>query len=254
MVGHPGRAGVQLAAAQLLGRHDLAGRGLHQRRAAEEDRPLAADDDRLVAHRRDVGAARRARPHHRGDLRDAPPRHRGLVVEDAAEVLAVGEHLVLPGQERAAGVDQVDAGEPVVQRHLLRAQMLLHRDRVVRAALDRRVVGDDDAFAGGDPPDAGDDARARRLVPVHAVRGQRRQLQEGRAGIEERVDPVAREQLPARDVPLAGPLRPAAPRPVDAVAQLRGEGLVVGGARLERLARDVGAGADLGSAHDPLPG
>jgi hypothetical protein len=31
---------VHVRAAQLLGGHDLAGRGLHQRRAAEEDRAL----------------------------------------------------------------------------------------------------------------------------------------------------------------------------------------------------------------------
>ena len=44
-------------AAQLFRGHLFAGRGLHERRAAEEDRARAADDDRLVAHRRHVGAA-----------------------------------------------------------------------------------------------------------------------------------------------------------------------------------------------------
>ena len=57
VVGDAGAAGVDLGAAELLGRHVLAGRGLHQRRAAEEDRAGALDDDRLVAHRRHVGAA-----------------------------------------------------------------------------------------------------------------------------------------------------------------------------------------------------
>ena len=75
-------------------------------------------------------------------------RHRRLVVEDAAEVLAVGEHVVLQRQERAAGVDEVDARQPVVQRDLLRAQVLLDRHRVVRAALDGGVVGDDHDAAG----------------------------------------------------------------------------------------------------------
>ena len=49
VVGDAGDAGVHVGAAQLLGGHDLAGRGLHQRRAAEEDRALLLDDDRLVA-------------------------------------------------------------------------------------------------------------------------------------------------------------------------------------------------------------
>ncbi len=72
-------------------------------------------------------------------------RHRRLVEEDPAEVLAVGEDLVLQRQERAAGVDEVDARQPVLQRDLLRAQVLLDRHRVVGAALDGGVVGDDDA-------------------------------------------------------------------------------------------------------------
>ena len=41
--------------------------------------------------------------------------HARLVVEDAAEVVAVGEDLVLERQERAARVDQVDARQPVLR-------------------------------------------------------------------------------------------------------------------------------------------
>ena len=120
-------ARVHVAAAERLGVDALAGRGLHQRRAAEEDRALLAHDDRLVAHRRHVGAARRARAHHDRELRDAARRHLRLVVEDAAEVLAVGEHVVLPRQERAARVDQVDARQAVLERDVLRAQVLAAR-------------------------------------------------------------------------------------------------------------------------------
>ena len=145
VVDDAGLAGVHVAAAEVLGGDDLAGRGLHQRRAAEEDRALLLDDDGLVAHRRHVGAAGGARAHHRGDLRDAARRQVGLVEEDPAEVLAVGEDLVLHRQERAAGVDEVDARQVVVGRDLLGAQVLLDRHRVVGAALDGRVVGDHDA-------------------------------------------------------------------------------------------------------------
>ena len=121
--------------------------------------PWFADDHGLVAHRRDVRAARRAGAQHRRDLRDARAGHPGLVVEDPAEVVPVGEDLVLHRQEGAARVDQVDAGQPVLQRDLLGAQVLLHRHRVVRAALDRGVVGDDDHSRPRDPADAGDHAR-----------------------------------------------------------------------------------------------
>ena len=143
--------------------------------------PGAADDHRLVAHRRDVGAAGRARAHDQGDLRDARRGHPRLVVEDPPEVVAVGEDLGLERQERAAAVDQVDARQPVLERDLLRAEVLLDRHRVVGAALDRRVVGDDDAGRALDPADAGDDPGARRVVAVQAGRGERTQLQEGRA-------------------------------------------------------------------------
>ena len=70
VVGDAARARVQVAAAELLGGDLLARRRLHQRRAAEEDRALLADDHALVAHRGHVGAAGRARAHHGGDLRD----------------------------------------------------------------------------------------------------------------------------------------------------------------------------------------
>ncbi len=179
-------------------RDDLAGRGLHERRAREEDRALVADDDRLVAHRRHVRAAGRARAHHDGDLRDPLRAHVGLVEEDAAEVVAVREDVVLQRQERAAGVDEVDARQMVLLGDLLRAQVLLDRHRVVRAALHRRVVRDDHAFDAVDAADAGDDAGRRRVVVVHAVRGELPDFEERRAGVEQAVDAFARQQLAAR--------------------------------------------------------
>ena len=63
---------MEVAAAEILGRDHLARRRLHQRRAAEEDRALVADDHALVGHRRHIGAARGAAAHHAGDLRRCP--------------------------------------------------------------------------------------------------------------------------------------------------------------------------------------
>ena len=229
VVGDAGHARVDVGAAQLLGRHDLAGRGLHERRAAEEDRPLLLDDDRLVRHRRHVGAAGRAGAHHDGDLRNALRRHRRLVVEDPAEVVAVGEHVDLVGQVRPARVDEVDARQVVLARDLLRAQVLLHRQRVVRAALDRRVVADDHAFAAGDAADAGDDARGGDRAVVHPVRGQLRELEERRAGIEQRAHALARQQLAAGDVLRARGLAAA-------LLDLRHLGPEVGDQRRHRVA------------------
>ena len=110
--------------------------------------PCFAHDDGFVAHRGHVGAAGRARAHHDGDLRDSAHGQVRLVVEYPAEMLAVRKHLVLQRQVRAARIHEVDAGQAVLERDLLRAQVLLHRDRVVRAALHRRVVRDHHAARG----------------------------------------------------------------------------------------------------------
>ena len=101
--------------------------------------------------------------------------------------------------------------------------MLLDRERVVRAALHRRVVRDDDAFGAADAADAGDDPRAGRLVVVHAERGERRELEERRARVDQALDAVAREQLARARVPLAGALRSAQARLGETLAQLRYE-------------------------------
>ena len=132
--------------------------------------PWSRTITRLVAHRRHVRAAGGARAEHRGELRDAHRRQLRLVVEDPPEVLAVGEHLVLLRQERAARVDEVDARQPVLLRDLLGAEVLLHRHRVVRAALDRGVVADDHDRPALHEADARDDAGARRVAAVQARR------------------------------------------------------------------------------------
>ena len=209
VIGDAGFPGMHVGAAEILGRDHLAGRGLHQRRAAEEDRALPLHDDGLVAHRRHIGAAGGAGAHHHGDLRNAERGQGRLVVEDAAEVLAVGKHLGLVRQVGAAGIDQIDAGQPVLARDLLGAQMLLHRHRIVGAALDGGIVAHDHAFAALDAADAGDQAGAVNGVVVHAVGGERRQLQKRAAGIEQAHDAIAGQKLSARQMTLAGARRAA---------------------------------------------
>ena len=209
VVGDPGFARVQIRTAEILGRNHFAGRRLHQRRPAEENRALPAHDDALVAHRRDVGAARGARPHHHRDLGDARGGHVGLVVEDAAEVLAVGEDLVLVREVRPARIDEVHARQPVLSRDLLRAKLLLHRDRVVGAALHRRVVAHHHALDAGDAADAGDEARGRHLAAVHAVGGEQADLEERRARVEEPAHPFAGQELPPIEMAGTGVRGPA---------------------------------------------
>ncbi len=162
VIGDARNARVHVAAAELFGGHLLAGRRLHKRRSAEKDRSVALDDHRFVAHGRNVRAAGGARAHDCRDLRNALTRHARLIVENPSEVLAVGEHVGLQRQERAAGIDQVNARQMILLGDLLRAQMLLDGHRIVRAALDRRVVGDDDAVLPFHDADPGDHSGRRR--------------------------------------------------------------------------------------------
>ena len=208
VVGDPAEPGVHVAAAELLRRHLLAGRRLHQRRPGEEDRALLPHDDRHVRHRRHVGAAGGARPHHHRDLRDARRAHPRLVVEDPPEVVAVGKHLVLVRQVRPARVDEVDAGQRALGGDLLRPQVLLHRHRIVGAALHRGVVGDDHHLLPGDPPDAGDHPGARRVAAVHPVRRRRADLEERAARVEQPGHPLPRQHLAPRRRAAPPPPRP----------------------------------------------
>ena len=114
-------------------------------------------------------------------------------------MLAIGEDLRLERQEGSAGVDEVDARQAVFERHLLRAEVLLDRDREVGPALHRRVVGDDQDFAAGHAADARHEAGRRRLVVVHAVGSERGQLEERRARVDEAFDALANRQLALLD-------------------------------------------------------
>ena len=116
-------------------------------------------------------------------------------------MLAIWEDFGLKRQVRTAGVHQVQTGQAVVDRHLLRAKVLLDRERVVGAALHRRIVGDDEHLALRYPADAGHQPCAGRVVVVDAVRRQRRQLEERRAAIEQLLETFADQEFPL--VPMA---------------------------------------------------
>jgi hypothetical protein len=203
MVRHPRGTRVHIGAPQLLGRHDLAGRGFDQRWPREKDRTLVLDDDGFVRHGRYIGPTSGAGTHDYRDLRDAQRRHVGLVVEDAPEMLAIGEYVVLVGQIGATGVDQINAWQVVLLRDLLRPQVLLHRHRKIRAAFDCGIVGHDHAFASVHPADAGDDAGGGHLVVIHVPGCQLRQLEQRRSHVEQRTHTVARKQFAPRQMLLA---------------------------------------------------
>ncbi len=136
--------------------------------------------------------------------------HLRLVEEDAAKMVAVRKHLGLMRQIGAAAIDQIDARQPVFLRDLLRAEMLLHRHRIIGAALHRGVVAHDHALAARDAADACNHAGTRNVVlAVQPVGGKLADLEERRARIEQPFHPVTREQLAPIDMTLPTALGPA---------------------------------------------
>ena len=191
---------MNVGTAEILGRDDFAGRRLDERRARQKDRALARHDDRFVAHRRDIGAARRAASHHHRDLRDAHSRHPRLIVKNAAEVIAVGKHLILAWQMGAAAIDKINARQIVLLRDFLGAKMFFDGQRIIGAALDGGVIGDNDAFLTTYASYARDQPRRGNNVGINLIGGELRKLQKGRAGIDQLRHPIARQKFSARDV------------------------------------------------------
>ena len=171
-------------------------------------------------------------------------------------MLLVREHLVLQRQKRATGVDEVEAGQVVLQRDFLRAQMFLHGHREVSAALDGGIVRDNQHLDTIDPADAGYHAGTRRRIVVHAVSGERREFKKRRTRVEQGADAFARQQLAAVGVPGAC-LVTAAERGlghlgapfVDGHAQLRRIGLEVRTAGINLTVDGRHAGFRFGFSH-----
>ncbi len=115
-------------------------------------------DDRFIRHRRHIGPAGRTRAHYHCDLRNARRRHGGLIVKDAAKMLPVRENVVLHGQKRPAGVDQVDAWQTVFFGDFLRPQMFFDREREIGTPFDGGVIGDNHHLRAVHDPNTGYDA------------------------------------------------------------------------------------------------
>src|SRR5512137_2717235 len=103
-------------------------------------------------------------------------------------MLSVREYLVLHGEERAAGVHQVDAGEVVFHGDFLCPEMFFYRDRIVGTTSDGRIIGDDDDLPSMDDAYPGNNPRSRGFVVVHIVRRKGVELHERRLRVEQGVD------------------------------------------------------------------
>ena len=117
-------------------------------------------------------------------------------------MISVRKDVGLERQERPSGVDEIDAGQVVLLGDLLGPKVLLHGQRKVRPALDRRIVCDDDAVTALDHADTADDSGSRGLAVIELPGRERVQLEEGAARVDERIDPLARRQLAARTMAL----------------------------------------------------
>ena len=209
MIRDPRYLGVDARAAEILGRDVFTRRGFHERRAREKDGASAVDDDRLIAHRGNVGAPGGARAHDSGDLRDARSAQDRLVAKDTAEVIAVGEDFRLERKESPAAIDEIDARKPVLERYLLCAKMLFYGDRVIRAAFHRCVVRHDHALAPAHETYPGDEPSGRNGGVVELVACEGAELQKRCSFVDEERNAVADEDLALVAVPRMGCLAAA---------------------------------------------
>src|SRR3546814_6309253 len=122
MIDQSGLPAVRLGAAQLLSRNLLTCRGFHQRRAGKEDRSLIAHNHGLVRHGRNIRPARSAASHDASDLENALCAHLRLIVEDAAEMLAVRKNLCLIRQVRPTRINQINAWQPIFLTASIRSE------------------------------------------------------------------------------------------------------------------------------------
>ena len=91
----------------------------------------------------------------------------------------------------------------ILQSDFLRSQVFFHRQRIIRAAFDRRIIGDDHHFLASHATNPRDHARRWHIVGIHIRRRQRPNFQPRRARIKQPLDAVAHKQLAAPFVPSA---------------------------------------------------
>ncbi len=188
---------VHGCSAQFFGIGLLPNGCLYQRRTGKE-KPRAFGHEHRIGHDGKISAAGDTHAHDGRDLRNAERAHHGVVAEDAAEVVGVGEDIFLQWKEDAGGVDQVEGGNAVLEGDGLGAQNLLGRHGKERAGLHCGVVGDDHAEASADAAEAGDDARAgcAAVFAVHFVSGPEAKFEEPRLLVEQQIQPFSDSQTP----------------------------------------------------------
>src|SRR5215813_7914990 len=188
---------MHIGASQLLSRDLLSSRRPHQRRPGQENRALVAHDNRLIAHCGNVRATGRAGTQNGSDLINALAGHSSLVIEDPPEMIAIREHLGLKRKEGSSGIDQVKTRQMVLHCNFLRPQLLFHGDRKVSAALDGRIIGNDDRLMTMNHADTSNETGAWSLIVVHARGSESAEFKERCVRIQYGIDSLANEHLAA---------------------------------------------------------
>ena len=188
---------VHFGATEFFIGGDFAGRRLEQRWASEKQLGLAAHHHDVIRQPRLIGAARRGRAVHHSDLRQTHCRHARLIGEAAR---AFDKNLRRVIEIGTAAFGEGDHRQFVFPGDLLQAQGFFQAARRDRAALDRAVVGDHHRANSADVTDAGNQPATGRtavLVVMQLVAGEAGQFEERRAGVEQQVQALAGQQLPA---------------------------------------------------------
>ena len=147
---------MQRSAAKILGGDDLARCRLHQRRPTQEHRTLLMHHHDLVAHGWHVGTAGCATSEDDGDLGDALSTHSCLIVKYPAEIVFVGEDIILLRKERTGRVHHVNAWKIVLLGNFLCSQVFFDCYWIVCSTFESEVVCNDHALYAADDADAGD--------------------------------------------------------------------------------------------------
>ncbi len=170
---------------QRLSIHTLAYRALHQIGSAQAHEADAVHHDDHVAERRQIRTTGDTRPHHRGYLRHMQnPPHERVVIKDSRGPVLARKDAVLQGQVHPGRIDQIDDGQSVAHRDLLRAQDFGDGLRPPRPRLHRRIVGHNYRRPTLNLRKPGDHARARRLPIVLVVGNEQADLKKHRAGVD----------------------------------------------------------------------
>jgi hypothetical protein len=206
-MGDPGLRRVRRRAAEILERDVLPGDRLHDVGAGDEHVGRALGHQDEVGDRGRVDGATGAGPHDQRDLR----HHPGGLHVPPEDLRVTGERDDALLDPRAPRVVDPDHGTADLDGHVHHLADLLGEDLGERPAEHREVLAEHADRPAEHRPEAGHDRVAPRPVVVHpeldlAVTDEAVELDE-RAGIEQEVEPLACEELPALVLARDGLLR-----------------------------------------------